>query len=310
MRTNKLKILTLIICFILLLSGCQSPSLTTPSTIVDRSGNTISLPSEINTIVSLSASNTRILIDLGLGSKIIACDDYSYAYYQNDLNSDIMTFDMMAPDLEALSSLNPSLIFTTGMTSYSGEDYFKTLRQMGIAICDIPTSISIEEIMNDILFIGECVGKKSEAQTIVDEANTRIEEARQIGESISDKKTVLFLLSIPSSDYPAVYSVGGNTFLNEMIEIIGCENVLSSMDSWQNITLEDAISYNPDVIITNDSYTPDPINSIASLPGFENVTAVINNEIYLIDSNNSSEPNHHIVDSIYEMGELIYEDAF
>ena len=49
----------------------------------DRSGNEVTIPEEVNSIVSMAPSTTQILIDLGLGDKIVACDTYSYASYSD-----------------------------------------------------------------------------------------------------------------------------------------------------------------------------------------------------------------------------------
>ena len=44
----------------------------------DRSGNPISVPDKVESIISMAPSTTRILIDLGLSDKIVACDTYSF----------------------------------------------------------------------------------------------------------------------------------------------------------------------------------------------------------------------------------------
>ncbi|MCR4997152.1 MAG: ABC transporter substrate-binding protein, partial [Butyrivibrio sp.] len=77
----------------------------------DRSGNPIEVPENVETIISMAPSTTQILIDLGLGDKIVACDTYSYGSYLADLKADIPQFDMMTPDQEKIVSLNADVVF-------------------------------------------------------------------------------------------------------------------------------------------------------------------------------------------------------
>ena len=86
----------------------------------DRSGNPIEVPENVETIISMAPSTTQILIDLGLGDKIVACDTYSYGSYSADLKADIPQFDMMTPDQEKIVSLNADVVFTTGMSASHG----------------------------------------------------------------------------------------------------------------------------------------------------------------------------------------------
>ncbi len=78
----------------------------------DRAGNTIIIPDEVNSIISMAPSTTRFLIDLGLADKIVAIDTNSLAY-ADELPADVKEFDMMAPDNEALFALSPDIIFTS-----------------------------------------------------------------------------------------------------------------------------------------------------------------------------------------------------
>ena len=96
----------------------------------DRSGNPITLPDQVDSIISMAPSATQTLLDLGLRDKLIAVDTYSAMYF--DLE-DLPTFDMMEPDTEQMAVLDADLIFTTGMSASAGADPFKPLRQHSLA---------------------------------------------------------------------------------------------------------------------------------------------------------------------------------
>lgn len=275
----------------------------------DRAGNTIIIPDEVNAIISMAPSTTRFLIDLGLADKIVAIDTNSLAY-ADELPADVKEFDMMAPDNEALIALSPDIIFTSGMSNAGGEDVYQSARDAGICVADIPSSTSFDEISKDLEFIGMAVKEEDKAQTIIDAYEEQIAKVQEVGETITEKKKVLFMISIPTEEYPSIYTFGKGTYLDEMITSVGAENVTGDQESWISISEEEAIAMNPDVIITNVNYIDDVENVIKSAEGWENVAAIQNDAVYYIDSDSSNQPNNHVVDAMIQMAKLIYPDQF
>ena len=166
MKRNSILVLTLI-CIMALLAACtdngeakppQSEEINTTLPSTDRAGNEISIPKEINKIISLSPNNTEILVELGFGDKIIATDEYSKDI--EGLPEDIPLFDMMAPDAEQIVALEPDIIYTTGMSLAEGNDPYKPIKDIGICVAFIPASESIEGIYEDIIFFAKSLKLK------------------------------------------------------------------------------------------------------------------------------------------------------
>ena len=285
---------------LLLTSGCT----VTASPTEDRAGVPIELPDRIETIISLAPSTTRVLTDLGLQEKLIAVDTYS-AGYQPELAA-LPEFDMMTPDVEKLAEMEPDVIFITGMSLSGGSNPYQALIDLGIPVVGIPTSNSIDAIREDVLFIGECVGETDGAQALVDEMQAEIDEIAAIGATIEDKKTV----AVEVSALPQLCYAGGDTYINEMIEIIGAENAYGESDPWASITEEAAVDTNPDVILTCTSYLPDPVGEILSRKGWENVTAIADKAVFQLDEESVNQPNHHITKALREMAEAVYPEKY
>ena len=279
----------------------------------DLAGNDIVVPEEIDAIVSMSPSSTRLLIDLGLADYIVACDTYSYEYYGEDLEADLPQYDMMAPDQESIVSLSPDIVFTTGMSYATGTDVYASVREAGIRVADIPTADTLAQIGESIEFIGACTGTYDEATEIVEEMNATIAEIEELAATIAEdeKKTVLYETNTPTPDYPTIYSAGSGTYIAEMIELVGGINATADQEGWASLTEEDAIAINPDVIISTDMYTPDAVDTHLTLSGWENVTAVANGDVYLMElSNELNQPNQHVVSAMVEMAKYIYPEVF
>ena len=312
---------TLLLLLILICTACSSPAptpttpapATSPPTaaptvpsvaMTDRAGNPMTLPAKIERILVMGPSNTEILVALGLAESIIAIDSYSDNI--PGLQPDIPMFSMMQPDGEQIILLEPDIIIATAMTMVGGEDPFLALKNTGICVAYIPSSESIQDIQDDILFLGEVMGVSAKARELVTEMDREIAIIATIGNSITEKKRVYYEIAAA----PYLYSFGSGTFLHEMLEIIGAINILAEVNSWAAITDEVVIDANPDVILTSVNYLDDPIGEILARPGWEAITAVANEEVYYIDNDASSRPNHHITKALIEMAKAIYPDLY
>lgn len=270
----------------------------------DRSGKEISVPEEITKVICLAPSTSQILEELGVSDLLIAVDTQT-PYYMEE-TAELPQFDMMNPDCETILSLDPDIVFITGMSYVGSDDPFSELTAAGICVAEIPSSESIDAIQEDILFVSECFGKKEEGTAIVEEMNAAIEEIRAVGETITEKKTVLFEIAC----LPNIYSFGTGAFLNEMLEIIGAENIFADRESWISVTEESAIAANPDVILTSVNYIEDPVVEILSREGWEGVTAIKEEQVYSIDNAASSLPNQNIITALYQMAKAVYPEAY
>ena len=270
----------------------------------DRLGNSIDVPKNIDSIISLAPSITQTLVDLGLGDKIVAIDTNSATV--EGVKKDLPAFDMMKPDAEKLANMKPSIIFATDISLINGKDAFKTMKGLGICIASIPTSNSIQGIRDDVTFISQVTQTANKGKELIENMDKEIEKIENIGKTITDKKKVYFEIAAA----PEIYSFGKDVFLNEMINIIGAENVFADKKGWIAAEPEIVVNLNPDVILTNVNYIENPTKEILSRSGWENMKAVKDKQVYYIDNIASSIPNHNIVKALKEMAKAVYPDKY
>lgn len=283
-------------------SGCSSQG---DRTVTDREGTEVNIPTKIDKIISTAPSNTEVIMELGLGEKLVAIDKYSLDI--EGINSEITKIDFSNPDAETIIGLEPDVVIASGHNKTgSAEDPFKAISEAGIPVVYIPSSDSIEGIYKDIEFIAEVVNEEEKGQEIIDEMKSKVSEIKAIGEKIEEKKTVYFEIS-PA---PNLYSFGNSTFLNEMIEVVGAKNIFSDEEGWISPTAESVINANPDVIITNASYMENPTEEIKSRDAWENITAIKNNAVYLVDKNASSRPSQNAIKALEEIAKAVYPEYY
>lgn len=306
MKKNKLTKLFLGLTLILIVAlvGCSKK----PTTMKDREGKEFVLPKEINTIVSTAPSNTEVLMALGLGDKLVAIDKYSTDI--EGLKEELLKIDFRNPDAESLIALNPDIIIASGHNKAGDEDPFALLKEAGITVVYLPSSDSVEGIYEDIEFIASLTGTEKEGENIISSMKKEIEEIKKIGDTIENKKKVYFEIGAGSG----LYTFGENTFINELLNIVGAENIFSKENSWITVTPEAVIEANPDVILSNSPGTNESgktaTEDIISRDGWDTITAVANKQVFQIDKNTSSRASQNVVKALKEIAKAIYPDEY
>jgi len=277
--------------------------------ITDRTGRTVTVKTQINRIVSTAPSNTEIITDLGQADKLVAIDVHSANV--TGIPEGLPQLDFFYPDAEAIIKLEPDIIIASGHNpTGTGEDPFKLLREIGIAVVYIPMSKSIGDIYKDIAFIAEILQIEKEGERLINSMKAQItvitQKTNNVTANADNRKTVYFEISAA----PDMMTFGKDSYINDMIYVIGARNVFEN-DNWLvSPGAEAVIERNPDVILTNVNYIPDPIAEIKGRPGFEHINAVKNNRIYQIDTDASVRPSSRIILALRQMSQAVYPELY
>lgn len=283
-------------------SAVSAPAAEKPTT--DPSGAEVNIPDEIGSVVVLASSIAETLVALGCGDLIVGYDAQSVGLA--GLPADVPTFDMMQPDMEQLAALKPDVLFVSNMTLYDQTNPYQQLIDLGVCVLCVPTANSIAAIQEDIAFIAAAMGKTAEGDTLIADMQAELDRIAAIGATVTDKKSVYFEIGAA----PSMYSFGSGVFLNEMIELIGAENVLADQEGWLAVEAETIVAADPDVILTNVNYIDDPVAEILGRSGWEGMSAVKDQQVFYIDNMASSLSNHNIVKALDQMAKAVYPDLF
>ena len=283
-------------------SAVSAPAAEKPTT--DPSGAEVNIPDEIGSVVVLAPSIAETLVALGCGDLIVGYDAQSVGLA--GLPADVPTFDMMQPDMEQLAALKPDVLFVSNMTLYDQSNPYQQLIDLGVCVLCVPTANSIAAIQEDIAFIAAAMGKSAEGDALIVDMQAELDRIAAIGATVTDKKSVYFEIGAA----PSMYSFGSGVFLNEMIELIGAENVLADQEGWLAVEAETIVAADPDVILTNVNYIDDPVAEILGRSGWEGMSAVKNEQVFYIDNMASSLSNHNIVKALDQMAKAVYPDLF
>jgi len=294
--------LCLILLIILFLSGCSANK---GKEIVDRAGRTVVINYPINRIVSTAPSNTEIITDLGMAHKLVAIDRHSANVI--GIPAGLPLLDFFHPDAEAIINLTPDIIIASGHNpTGTGEDPFRLLGEAGIPVVYISMSRSIEDIYRDITFIADILQVQEKGEDVINSMRTQIAGITERTSVIENKRTVYFEISAA----PDMMSFGKDSFIDDMISVIGADNIFGN-DNWLVMPGAEAIiERNPDVILTSVNYIDDPVAEIKNRLGFNHIDAVINNRVYQIDNDSSSRPSTRVILALRQMAQAVYPELY
>jgi iron complex transport system substrate-binding protein len=268
---------------------------------------------EVNRVISTAPSNTEIIVDLGMIHKLVAIDRHSANI--EGIPAGLPLLDFFYPDAEVIINLMPDLIIASGHNpTGSGEDPFRLLREIGIPVVYISMSRSINDIYNDIALIAELLHAVKEGEALIAAMKA---EVAQIAAQIAAETTTQIAANgkTPVSVYfeisaaPVMMTFGKNSFIHDMIFVLGARNIFENEDWLVTPGAEIIINRNPDIIFTNVNYIDNPIGEIKSRPGFNNINAVRNNRVYQIDTDSSSRSSARIVFALQQMARALEKDT-
>lgn len=284
------------IIFILSICSCSK------NEISDSDKNNIIQNKKIEKIISLSPGVTDILIDLNEAHKIIAADTFSKDILKKNNINVSNVFDMLNPDAEKIISLDSDIIFINNLTAFYTKNSLLSLSNP--TIITITNSETLKGIEDDIYFLGKVLNADDRAKEVVSNMRTKIKEIKDIGDTITNKKTVYFEISA----LPNLYSFGSNVYLDDIINIIGAKNIFSNRNEWISISEEDVVYLNPDIIFTSVDYVDNPVAEITNRAAWRDINAVKTSKVFFVEG--TSLPTHNIVSSIILMAKYIYPEEY
>jgi iron complex transport system substrate-binding protein len=252
-------------------------------------------------IISLAPSTTEILFALGLDKEIVAVSR-SCNYPPQALNKEkVGTFS--DPDIEKILSLKPDLIFCTGLKQAV---VVIKLRQLGLKVC-VSDPADFNELFQSIKEIAGLTGKNVQGDKIIDEMRSAIEEIRGKVKQSAHIKPLRVYVEIW---HGPLVTAGKNSFISEILQIAGAVNIADNCaKSYFDITAEEVIASDPQVIIVAYMDNRDAKAELARRPGWKNITAVKNGCVYNdINSDIFLRPSPRLAHGLKEIYKRLYAE--
>lgn len=280
-------------------AGLHSPkapgSVKYPIHLKDQAGNPITIEKQPERVVSLIPSNTEIAFALNLNKEIVgvtANDDYPAEVKNLPKVGDWQI------NVEKVVELKPDLVLAN---SANGQETIDQLKKLGLKVIVLDAK-SINDVYQSISIVAQATNRTREADQLI----ARMEKAKRDiytkVASIPEEKRVKVWVEID----PTLYTAGGDTFMNELVTLAGGKNVAADLKGWPQVSAEQVVTWNPDVIIS----TYGGEKEILGRKGWATVSAVKNQRVYAVDTNLTSRPGPRIIEGVEQIAAALYPDQF
>lgn len=214
-----------------------------------------------------------------------------------------------------LEKLKPDFIVTQSKCEVCAV----SIKDVEQAVCQLISSnphiinlcpVGYDEVFQDILTIGKTLGVPEKAQQFVDNLFVRINSVEKNTQQISNKKKVACIewlnpLMNAANWVPTLVEKAGG------INLFGENKQDSHYIQWG-----DVVAQNPDVILImpcgfDIERTSQEMHLLTELPGWNELPAVQNKQVYLTDGNQYfNRPGPRLADSVEIISEILYPDLF
>jgi iron complex transport system substrate-binding protein len=310
---------TVILFLALLLTGClsaatptdtspsvevASPKTTFPLTLTDDLGREVTVEAEPERIVSLLPSNTEILFAIGAGDQVVGVTSYCDYPEEATTREQVGGITNKTLSVETVVAMEPDLVLASG----SQDEIIPTLEEAGLIVIALKPA-TFDDILANIEMVGQATGHTDQATVLTADLRSRVE-------AVSTKVN-----TIPADSRPTVFyevwhdplmTAGPNTFIGQLIVLAGGKSIFDDVNKdWPEVSAEVILKRNPEVILGPDSHGEElTVEKISARTGWANITAVQNEQIYILDGNAISRPGPRIVDMLEEVARDLYPDLF
>ncbi len=222
--------------------------------------------------------------------------------------------DVYEIDRERLAAVDPEFVISQGICEVCAVDTVvvrEAIDELGLD-CELLTTDphSVDDVLGDVERIGDALGRRTRAESVVSELEARIAAVESRTERIERRPTVVVL------DWLDPVMVAGH-WVPELVESAGGRYPLaapgdaSTPREWAEIRRAD-----PDVLVAAPcgfdlEQTFENVVDVADRPGFESLRAVRNGRVHAVDGHHlMNRPGPRVVDTLETLASIVHPDLF
>jgi iron complex transport system substrate-binding protein len=255
------------------------------------------IPAMPERIVSLSATHTEVLYEIGAGDAIIATDlfsDHPAAALETE------KVDAFNVSVEAVSALDPDLV----ILSYDPGDAMSGFAALGIpAILFAPPGpTDLKEVYAEWLDLGRATGHSDAASALVTQVGVDLEAL--FNEVPQTLRSFTYFVELDST----LFTAGPGTLLDTVFGLLGMTNVVGAdAGPFAQVSAEFLLDADPDFVFLADTVCcGQSIDTVAERPGWDELSAVRNGNVVELDDSVASRWSHRILQLFQAIAAAVY----
>ena len=268
-----------------------------PLQMEDTFGNEISFSKSPERVICYSPELLEILFALDLEEVLIGRS--SYCNFPEEALLIPEMGDLFSLDLESLVDAKPDLVL---LSSMSDEAAVNSIKNQGIPVLALDSDASADGVYSYIRALGAVFDEKDRAEKLCQEMQESIDF---IMDKVAKEKkpTVYFVVGYGEFDSGAT----GDTFLGQLLEMAGGENVAADSSNWM-YTIEELMISDPDIVICSQFF--DMKEGLMAAPGYKDLSAVLEGRIFEVDENIFFRQGPRMVEAVEVLARIFHPDVF
>lgn len=302
-RYGRTSIFFSLLCWLLLPGMAMANGV---QTLIDSSGQTISVAKPFKRIISLYSAHSENLCSLGAEDLLVGIsrsDDYPSSITSKPRFS-------YREDPEKFIALQPDLVLVRPMIERSYPQFIDKLKQADIAVVSLQPN-SVDEMFGYWDKLGILTGHQAQAKEMIAVFKSRLKVVHDSLKDVTiDQRPKVYFQSIHKKM---------KTFASESIGVFvleqaGAINIAADARQVRNTNIafygkEQLLSHGPEIDIflaQHGRMNPVEVSTIMNEPGFGAIKAVRNGQVYLIEEALVSRPTLRILDGIEKLNAFFY----
>jgi len=254
-------------------SGGTSDACAFPVELTDATGTTVTLDERPERIVTTNPSAAQTLWEVGARDRVVGVTQFAAYLDGADEKTDVSA-EGLGVSVEKVVNAEPDLVLAPNASA----DQVADLREQGLTVYHFPAATSVDDIAAKTTTTGRLVGNCEAAAATNEEMNAAVADAEAQTADL-DRPTGLY----PLGDG---FVAGGNTFIDEIMEIGGVDNVAADVDDgYPQLSNEVILETDPELIVVTDPDAP-----ILDEEPYASTTAGVENNYVVLDRNYLNQP--------------------
>jgi iron complex transport system substrate-binding protein len=270
-----------------------------PTTVTDFQNRSVTLATRPERIVSIGPSITEFLFALGAGPRVVGVDDFSD---EPAAANQVEKVGGIKVNFEKVVSLKPDLVLSVKFS----DGTIEKLAGAGLLVLVVDPQ-SAGDVARTAILLGRAVG--SEGETMARDIQKRVDDVRSKTASAATKPRVYH--EIDASDPTKIFTVGPGSYIHDLIEIAGGQNIAARATSaYPQLSAEEILRSDPEIIVLAAAdYSAKP-DQVAARAGWSALSAVKNKRIVTIAPNLINRPGPRVGEAAEAYAKLVHPELF
>jgi iron complex transport system substrate-binding protein len=275
-----------------------TPAADFPVTVTRSDGRELTIAEAPQRIASLSPAATEVLYAVGAGPQVVATD------LQSDYPPEAASttkLDAFQPNLEAIAAVEADLI----VIANNQDDVVQALDRLGKTVLFLKVPDTIDGVIWQVQLLASATGHAEEGERLAGEMEGRIEAVTSKLTDVEQGPRVYHELD------NTFFTVAPNSFVGDFYNLLKAQNIAEgAATAYPQLTQEEILDRDPEVIILADADAGESAQTVKARPGWDAISAVRNDRIYVIDPDIVSRPGPRLVDGLEQLARFLYPEKF